>query len=338
MKNFPDLQIAVAGASGAVGQVMLELLLERGVPARSISALASPRSAGDIVSAGGQDFALAALDEFDFAGTDLALFSAGAEVARRHAPRAVAAGCVVIDNSSAFRTDLDIPLVVPEVNGGVLDRWRPPGIIANPNCSTIQMVMALQPLAAAAGLERVHAMTWQSVSGKGRLALEELARQTAARLNFQAIESKVFPQPIAFNVLPQVDDFEADGSTREEWKMIREARRLLCLPDLALTATAVRVPVFYGHAVALHLRTVEALPLERAAALLAALPGVRFAAEPAAYPTPLTHAAGHDEVHVGRLRRDPCDPQGLCLWVVADNIRKGAALNAVQIAERLVRR
>ncbi len=329
------LTIAVAGASGAVGQVMLELLLERGVPAGAIRALASPRSAGETVSAGGREFTLGVLDDFDFAGTDLALFSAGADVARRHAPRAVAAGCTVIDNSSAFRTDPAIPLVVPEVNGEVLDDWRGPGIVANPNCSTIQMVMALKPLAVAAGLERVHAMTWQSVSGKGRLAIEELARQTAARLNFQAVESKVFPHPIAFNVLPQVDDFEADGSTREEWKMIREARRLLALPDLALTATAVRVPVFYGHAVALHLTTQEALPLERAAAALAAMPGVRVAAAPADYPTPLTHASGRDEVFVGRLRRDPCEPRGLCLWVVADNVRKGAALNAVQIAERL---
>lgn len=327
------LRVAVVGATGAVGEAMLEILAQRQFPLSKVWALASARSLGKDVDFGRKTIPVDDLAEFDFSQADLALFSAGGSVSAEYAPKAVAAGCTVVDNSSYFRRDESIPLVVPEVNGHVLDDWYAPGIIANPNCSTIQMVLALKPIQQRFGLRRVHVATYQSVSGKGRSALEELVTQTAAKLNFKETQASVFDRPIAFNVLAQIDTFEDNGFTREEMKMLWESRRLLEQDDLALTATAVRVPVLYGHAEAVHIETESPIDLAEVLALLREAPGVVLLDQPEQYATPLTDAAGKDPVYVSRVRADLHDPCGLCLWVVADNIRKGAALNAVQIAE-----
>lgn len=327
-------RIAVVGATGVVGETMLSLLAERGVPAKRVVALASAQSLGVEVNYGRSTLDVEVLDDFDFAGCELALFSAGAAVSAEHAPRAVAAGCTVIDNTSHFRMDPEVPLVVPEVNGQVLDALQRPALIANPNCSTIQMLVALAPIHASFGIERINVATYQSVSGAGKAAMEELGRQAMARFSFQSVEPKVFNQPIAFNVIAQIDAFESNGYTREEMKLHNETRRILGA-DVAVNATAVRVPVFVGHAEAVHVETATDFDLETVRALLAEAPGVRLtAAEEVA--SPLVDAADDDRVHVSRLRRDLTHPRGLNLWVVADNVRKGAALNAVQIAERLV--
>ncbi|KAA2286209.1 aspartate-semialdehyde dehydrogenase [Arenimonas fontis] len=330
--------VAVVGATGAVGEAMLEILAERNFPVGELHVLASERSAGREVDFGGRKLPVRDLAGFDPAGVDVALFSAGGSVSRAYAPKFAAAGAVVIDNSSAFRYDEDVPLVVAEVNPEALAE-RPRGIVANPNCSTMQMMVALAPIHRAVGIERINVATYQSVSGAGRSAMEELGRQTAALLNFQPQEPAKFPVQIAFNLIPHIDEFLDNGFTREEMKMVWETRKILGDPDILVNPTAVRVPVFYGHSEAVHLETREKITAERARELLMSAPGVEVVDEPEAggYPTPVTHAAGRDPVYVGRIREDLSHPRGLNLWIVADNIRKGAALNAVQLAELVVK-
>lgn len=334
-----QVNVAVVGATGAVGEAMISVLEERNFPVKELVLLASSRSAGTRIPFRGRQLVVQDLDEFDFAGIDIALFSAGASVSRVHAPRAGAAGCVVIDNTSEFRYEPDIPLVVPEVNPQAIAGYRKRNIIANPNCSTIQMVVALKPIHDAVGIERVNVCTYQAVSGTGREAVEELAAQTAALLNGKPIEPEVYPRQIAFNVLPQIDVFQDNGYTKEEMKMVWETKKILGDDAILVNPTAVRVPVFYGHSEAVHLETRTKITARAARDLLAGAPGVTLMDEPVpgGYPTPVTEAAGKDPVFVGRIREDISHPRGLDLWVVSDNVRKGAALNSVQIAEILLR-
>jgi aspartate-semialdehyde dehydrogenase len=327
----------VVGATGAVGEVMLELLAERKFPVSEVAALASSRSAGSQVQFAGKSVTVQDLAEFDFSGWDFALFSAGGNISAEHAPRAAKAGCVVIDNTSHFRMDPDCPLIVPEVNGNVLDQFSGGGIIANPNCSTIQMLLAVAPIHRAAGVSRINVATYQSVSGAGKAAMEELARQSQDRFNFREPKVEALNAPIAFNVIPMIDVLQDNGYSKEEMKMHNETRRILETDEIAVNATAVRVPVFFGHGEAVHLETVDALEVEEARELLANAPGVELM-QGEELATPLTHASGHDPAYVCRLRRDISHPRGLNFWVVADNVRKGAALNAIQIAEYLVNR
>lgn len=329
--------IAVVGASGAVGEVMLSILAERGYREDRVTALASERSAGQVAEFGEARLTIENLADFDFSAVDYALFSAGGSVSSEFAPGAAKAGAVVIDNTSAFRYDDDIPLVVPEVNGHVLDGLPPGGaIVANPNCSTIQMVVALAPVYRAAGIARINVATYQSVSGAGRRGMQELAVQTARRLNFKELECKKFAQPIAFNVLPQIDEMLDNGYSREEMKMVWETQKIFDDPDILVNATAVRVPVFFGHSEAVHFETRDDIGMSQVRELLNAAPGVEMLeGEDMIHPTPVTHAAGADPVFVGRLRRDISHPRGISMWVVADNVRKGAALNAVQIMDYL---
>jgi aspartate-semialdehyde dehydrogenase len=337
MSSTPSLTVAVVGATGAVGETMLSILAERDFPATQVIALASERSAGDQVAFGNRKLTVRDLATFDPAGVDIALFSAGGSISKEYAPRFAAAGAVVIDNSSAFRYDADVPLVVAEVNPEAMAN-RPRGIIANPNCSTMQMLVALAPLHRESPITRIQVATYQSVSGAGRSALEELGKQTASMLAFQNSEPKRFPVQIAFNLIPHIDDFLDNGYTKEEMKLVWETRKILGDASILVNPTAVRVPVFYGHSEAVTVETREKIPLARVRALLAAAPGVEVVDEPVpgGYPTPVTHASGADPVFVGRIREDLASPTGINLWIVADNIRKGAALNAVQLAERLV--
>jgi aspartate-semialdehyde dehydrogenase len=316
---------------------MLAVLHERGFPHAEIIPLASERSAGTKVDFGNHKLTVRDLATFDPKGVDIALFSAGGSVSKQYAPKFAAAGAIVIDNSSTFRRDDDVPLVVAEVNPEALDSI-PRGIVANPNCSTMQLVVALAPLHRAAKLERISVATYQSVSGTGAKALEELGRQTAALLAFQDPEPKVYPVQIAFNVIPHGGDFLDNGYTTEEWKLVTETRKILDDDNILVNATVVRVPVFYGHSEAVHIETREKLSVHRARELLAAQPGLVLVDERKAggYPTPVTHASGNDPVYVGRLREDVSHPRGLDMWVVADNIRKGAATNAVQLAELVI--
>ncbi|QKK03187.1 MAG: aspartate-semialdehyde dehydrogenase [Pseudomonadota bacterium] len=329
-------RVAVVGVTGAVGEVMLDVLATRRFPVREVVALASPDSAGRQVQFGDRSIRVTDLAGFDFSGWDLALFSAGGRVSAEHAPRAAAAGCTVIDNTSHFRMDPAVPLVVPEVNGHVLDDFRG-GIIANPNCSTIQMLLAVAPIHRAVGVARINVSTYQSVSGAGRAAMDELARQSADRFNFREPEPKAFAQPIAFNVIPLIDRLEDNGYSREEMKMHRETRRILGSETISVNATAVRVPVFIGHGEAVHLETEAPIDLSQVRRLLTAAPGVVLL-EGERQATPLVDGSGSDAVIVSRLRVDHSHPRGLDFWVVADNLRKGAALNAIQIAERLISR
>ena len=334
MKN--ERKIAVIGATGAVGEVMLSILAELGHAAENVTALASERSAGKQVEFGDRSLVTQELAAFDFAGIDYALFSAGGSVSEAHAPRAAAAGAIVIDNTSAFRYVDEIPLVVPEVNPHALADVRPGAIIANPNCSTIQMLVALAPIQREVGISRINVATYQSVSGAGAAALRELGEQTIERLNFREPTLNKFAQPIAFNVLPQIDSMQENGYTREEMKMVWETQKIFEDPDVLVNATAVRVPVFFGHSEAVHIETREEISVERVRELLANAEGVVVVeGENMIHPTAVTHAAGQDPVFVGRLRRDISHPRGIDMWVVADNIRKGAALNAVQIMDRL---
>jgi len=333
------VNVAVVGATGAVGETIMSLLEERSFPAASITPLASERTAGERIEYGAQRLLVGNLEDFDFNDTQLALFTAGAAVSAVHAQRAADSGCVVVDNTSCFRYDDDVPLVVPEVNPDALEQYRVRNIVANPNCSTIQIVMALKPILDAAGLERINVCTYQSVSGAGKRGLEELARQTADLLNFKKIKPDVFPRQIAFNAVPHIDEFQDNGYTREEMKIVWETQKILGA-DVLVNPTAVRIPVFYGHSTALHVETAEPLSAADARDLLEQSPGIEVvdAPENGAYPTPVTEAAGRDAVFVGRIRQDISHPRGLDLWVVADNLRKGAALNAVQVAEYLVKR
>jgi aspartate-semialdehyde dehydrogenase len=323
------MRVAVLGATGAVGRTMLQVLEERAFPFDELLPLASARSAGSTVSCAGREWTVRAPEPGLFRNVRVALFSAGAERSREWGPRAAEEGAVVIDNSSAWRMDPDVPLVVPEVNAGAMAR-RPRGIIANPNCSTIQTVVALGPLRDAFGLERVDLVTFQSVSGAGQRGIECLEAEAGGGSGNGA-----FTRPIHGNAVPQIGDFEEGGWTGEEWKMIRETRKILDLPDLAVTATCVRVPVRVGHAVQAIVRAERPLELEAALAALEGAPGLVLHARPDDFPTP-HDTAGSDEIEVGRVRLDPADPRRLHLWIVGDNLRKGAATNAVQIAERIL--
>ena len=294
--------------------------------------------AGELVDYGNKQLVVGDLAEFDFTSVDYALFSAGGAVSKQYAPQAAEAGAVVIDNTSAFRYDDHIPLVVPEVNAQALEDITTGAIIANPNCSTIQMLVALAPIQRAVGIARINVATYQSVSGAGRRGLHELATQTAARLSFQEIEISKFAQPIAFNVLPQIDEMLDNGYTREEMKMVWETQKIFADPNVLVNATAVRVPVFFGHSEAVHFETREFIAIEEVRRLLREAPGVELVeGQGMIHATPVTHAAGKDPVFVSRLRRDLSHPRGISMWVVADNVRKGAALNAVQIAEELLK-
>ncbi|MBB1087468.1 aspartate-semialdehyde dehydrogenase [Lysobacter sp. SG-8] len=326
--------VAVVGATGAVGETMLAILAERRFPVSQLHVLASERSAGGTIEYRGDEYIVQDLAGFDPAGVDIALFSAGGSVSKEYAPKFAAAGAVVIDNSSAFRYDDDVPLVVSEVNPEQVAN-RPRGIIANPNCSTMQMLVALAPLHRESRIERINVATYQSVSGGGRSAMEELGRQTGALLNFQDPQPERFPVQIAFNLIPHIDDFQDNGFTKEEMKLVWETRKILGDDTIQVNPTAVRVPVFYGHSEAVNIETEAKISVERARALLGAAPGVEVVDErkPGGYPTPVTHASGNDAVYVGRIRDDLSHPRGLNLWIVSDNIRKGAALNAVQVAE-----
>lgn len=333
------LNVAVVGATGAVGEAMIEVLQERRFPVARLFPLASRRSAGREVTFQGRRLRVEALEDFGFEDIGIALFSAGASVAGEHAPRAAAAGCTVVDNSSCFRYEPDIPLVVPEVNPRALDGFRKRGIIANPNCSTIQLVVALKPLHDAFGIERINVATYQAVSGTGREAIDELTTQTAARLQGRLAGSGVYPVQIAFNALPHCDVFLENGYTKEEMKIVWETQKILGDESIRVNATAVRVPVFFGHSEAVHLETRIKAGVEDVRRLLDATPGISVVdgRADATYPTAATHAEGTDDVFVGRIREDISHPRGLNLWVVSDNLRKGAALNSVQIAEMVVR-
>jgi aspartate-semialdehyde dehydrogenase len=326
--------VAVVGATGAVGQTMLAILAERKFPVGKLSVLASARSAGNTVEFNGEKITVEDLASFDPAGVEIALFSAGGGISKEYAPKFAAAGAVVIDNSSSFRYDDDVPLVVSEVNPEAAKN-RPRGIIANPNCSTMQLMPVLAPIHREYGIERINVATYQSVSGAGQSGMEELGRQTAQLLGFQEIEPGKFPVQIAFNLIPHIDEFLDNGFTKEEMKLVWETRKILGDDSIQVNPTAVRVPVFYGHSEAVNIETKTKIGVEQARELLAAAPGVKVVDERKAggYPTPVTHASGTDPVYVGRIREDFSHPRGLNLWVVADNIRKGAALNAVQLAE-----
>ena len=331
--------VAVAGATGAVGQTMLSILAERKFPVGKVYALASERSVGNTVEFGQRSLTVENLADFDFSKAQIGLFSPGASVSDIHAPRAAEAGCVVVDNTSRFRYEDDIPLVVPEVNPERIADYKARGIIANPNCSTIQLVVALKPIYDAAGIERINVATYQSVSGAGQSAIEELARQTAALLNGRPLELDENTAQIAFNAVPHIDVFQDNGYTKEEMKIVWETQKILGDSSIAVNATAARVPVFYGHSEAVHIETERKLSASEVCDILQNAPGIElFAGEGrASYPTAVSDSSGKDPVFVGRVREDISHPRGIDLWVVADNIRKGAALNSVQIAEILAK-
>jgi aspartate-semialdehyde dehydrogenase len=331
-------KVAVAGATGNVGREMLDILVERRFPADEVVALASSRSIGTDVSYGDKTLKCRYLDTYDFAGTDICLMSAGGAISKEWSPKIAAAGCVVIDNSSAWRMDPDVPLIVPEVNAAAVAGFTKKNIIANPNCSTAQLVVALKPLHDAATIKRVVVATYQSVSGAGKEAMDELFAQTRAIFVSDSVTTKKFPKRIAFNVIPQIDVFMEDGTTKEEWKMVAETKKILD-PKIKLTATCVRVPVFIGHSEAVNIEFEKPISADEARDILREAPGVLVIDkhEPGGYITP-HEAAGEDATYVSRIREDPTIENGLSLWCVSDNLRKGAALNAVQIAEVLVDR
>jgi len=330
--------VAVVGATGAVGETMLKVLEERNFPVGNLYLLASSRSAGKKVEFKGEWYEVLDLDTFDFSKAQIGLFSPGASVSAIYAPKAAAAGCVVIDNTSQFRYDEDIPLVVPEVNPDAIAGYKNRGIIANPNCSTIQMLVALKPIYDAVGIRRINVATYQAVSGTGKEAIEELAKQTVNIMNLKPIECEVYPKQIAFNCIPQIDVFMENGYTKEEMKMVWETQKILGNKDIKVNPTAVRVPVFYGHSEAIHIETDTKITAQRARELLEATEGVVVIDEHqnGGYPTAVSDAADTNPVYVGRIREDISTECGLNLWVVADNVRKGAATNAVQIAEVLI--
>lgn len=331
--------VAIVGATGAVGEAMISILEQRKFPVANVYALASERSAGKRIPFNGGTLSVQDLADFDFSKADIGLFSAGAGLSEKYAPIAAAAGCVVIDNTSQFRYDDDIPLVIPEVNPESIARHTTRGIIANPNCSTIQMLVALKPIYDSVGIERINVCTYQAVSGSGKEAIEEVVSQTAQLLNGKPIQTKVYPKQIAFNVLPQIDVFMENGYTKEEMKMVWETKKIMGDDNILMNPTAVRVPVFYGHSEAIHIETRDKISVEKVREILAASPGITVMDErvDGGYPTAVTESSGNDDVFVGRIREDISHENGLDLWVVADNVRKGAALNSVQIAEELVK-
>ncbi len=333
MRSF---NVAVVGATGAVGNEMIKVLEQRNFPVKKLTLLASERSLGKELVYQGKSLPVEVLTEKSFAGIDIGLFSAGGSTSEKFGPIAAAAGCVVIDNTSAFRMVPDIPLVVPEVNPEAIALYKNRGIIANPNCSTIQMVVALKPIYDAVGIKRIVVSTYQAVSGTGKKAIEELSLQTQALLSFREPEVKVYPYRIAFNCLPQIDVFLDNGYTKEEMKMVNETKKIMNDQSIMVTATTVRVPVFYGHSESVNVETTKKITAAEVRELLSRAPGVLVVDNPAQKEYPLAiDAAGRDETFVGRIREDESIPNGINLWVVSDNIRKGAALNAVQIAEIL---
>ncbi|PMG28045.1 aspartate-semialdehyde dehydrogenase [Shewanella sp. 10N.286.52.C2] len=332
-----EFNVIVLGASGAVGQTMIEILEERNFPVANLYPLASSRSAGETVSFNGKQVEILDVDTFDWSTAQIGFFSAGGDVSAKWAPIAAEHGCVVIDNTSHFRYDIDVPLVVPEVNPQAIADFRNRNIIANPNCSTIQMLVALKPIYDAFGISRINVATYQSVSGSGKQAIEELAGQTAKLLQGLPAENKVYPKQIAFNVLPQIDVFMDNGYTKEEMKMVWETQKIFGDHDIVVNPTAVRVPVFYGHSEAVHLETRQPVEAEEVKAVLRDAEGIVLFENDEDYPTVVTDSAGTDPVFVGRVRKDISHDYGINLWVTADNIRKGAALNSVQIAEVLIR-
>lgn len=332
--------IAIVGATGAVGEALISILEERKFPVDNVYALASERSAGKRIAFNGGTLKVQDLAEFDFSKADIGLFSAGASLSEKYAPIAAAAGCVVIDNTSQFRYDDEIPLIVPEVNPDSIAEYKTRGIIANPNCSTIQMLVALKPIYDAVGIERINVCTYQAVSGSGKEAIEEVVSQTSQLLNGKPITSSVYPKQIAFNVLPQIDVFMENGYTKEEMKMVWETWKIMGDDSIQVNPTAVRVPVFFGHSEALHIETRDKISVEKVREILVASPGITVMDErvDGGYPTAVTESSGNDDVFVGRIREDISHEKGIDLWVVADNVRKGAALNSVQIAEELVKK
>jgi len=331
--------VAVVGATGVVGESILEILNQRKFPIGKIYALASARSAGNQIDYGQEKLTVEDLAEFDFSKVQIGLFSAGGSISEEFAPKAAAAGCVVIDNTSHFRYEDDIPLVVPEVNPDAISEYVNRGIIANPNCSTIQMLVALKPIYDLVGIERINVCTYQAVSGAGKTALEELVRQTSMLLNGRPIDIKGDAKQIAFNAIPHIDVFLENRYTKEEMKMVWETRKILNDESILVNPTAVRIPVFFGHSEAIHIETRKKISTEVATELLANSPGIEVldGLNIGQYPTAVTESSGNDPVYVGRIREDISHPTGLNLWVVADNIRKGAALNSVQIAEILAK-
>jgi aspartate-semialdehyde dehydrogenase len=333
-------RVAVVGATGNVGREILNILAERQFPLAEVAAVASPRSTGDIIDFGdtGQELKVKNLEHFDFEGWDMAIFAAGGEISKAYAPKAAAAGCTVIDNSSAFRMDPDVPLIVPEVNADAIEGYRAKNIIANPNCSTAQMVVALKPLHDAARIKRIVVATYQSVSGAGKAGMDELFEQSRNIFVGDSNQPVKFTKQIAFNVIPHIDSFLDDGSTKEEWKMVVETKKILD-PRIKVTATCVRVPVFVGHSEAIHVEFEDEISADEARELLREAPGVMLVdkREDGGYVTPV-ECVGDYATFVSRVREDPTVENGLALWVVSDNLRKGAALNAVQIAELLGRR
>ena len=339
MSEQKTYDIAVVGATGAVGEVMLEILAERKFPVGKVYALASERSVGKEVQFGRKKLVVENLATFDFSKVQIGLFSPGASISEEYAPIAASQGCVVIDNTSQFRYDDDIPLVVPEVNPHAVGQYSNRGIIANPNCSTIQMLVTLKPLHDAATITRINVCTYQAVSGSGKPAIDELAGQTASLLNGKEAIVDVYPKQIAFNVIPQIDVFLDNGYTKEEMKMVWETHKIMEDASIMVNPTAVRVPVFFGHSEAVHIETQEKLSVEQATELLSNAPGIEVIDEhkEGGYPTAVSDAANKDATFVGRIREDISHESGLNLWVVADNVRKGAALNSIQIAEVLIR-
>lgn len=334
MKTF---SIAIVGATGLVGQEFMKILQERKFPMGTLRLLASDRSAGRRMTYNGGEFVVEETSATSFKGIDLALFSAGAEISSYFAPLAAKAGAVVIDNSAAWRMDETVPLVVPEVNPDDVAKHR--GIIANPNCSTIQMVVALNPIHKVNPIKRIVVDTYQAVAGTGAAAMEELSAQSRLVLEGKAVVPHIYPHQIAFNLLPEIDVFLDNGYTKEEWKMVNETRKIMHAPQIAISATCVRVPVYIGHSEAIHVELTNRLTAEQARQLLTGAPGIALLDDPSVslYPTPWM-AAGQDQVWVGRIREDISHANGLAMWVVSDNVRKGAALNAIQIAEMLVER
>ncbi len=336
--NKKKFNVAVAGATGAVGNQMKACLEERNFPVKSIKFLASKRSVGRKLDFKNKQIVVEELTEDSFKGIDIALFSAGGSISEKFAPFAAKDGCVVIDNSSAWRMDPEVPLIVPEVNIHAIEQYQNKGIIANPNCSTIQMVVPLYPLHKKYNIKRIVVSTYQAVSGTGKKAIDELDYQTRGILNFKKVENKVYPHRIAFNCLPHIDAFLDNGYTKEEMKLVYETRKILEDDSIGITSTTARVPVFYGHSEAINIETEKRISAEEVRSLLENAPGIKIVDEPKnnIYPLPID-AAGHDHILVGRIRDDESIPNGINMWVVADNIRKGAATNAVQIAEVLAK-
>ena len=330
------INVAVVGATGAVGQVMLKILAERNFPINNLYPLASVRSAGKSIEFNGESYLINDLANFDFSQADVALFSAGGSVSAEFAPEAAQTGCIVIDNTSQFRYDDDVPLIIPEVNPEALPQYQQRNIIANPNCSTMQMLVALKPIYDAVGIARINVCTYQAVSGSGASAIEELKTQIQQWGNEEPPTCNVYAKPIAFNVLPHIDVFQKNGYTKEEMKMVWETQKIFFDSHIKVNPTAVRVPVFYGHSEAVHLETIKKISVAEVEALLVTAPGVQLMIENDNYPTALTNGENTDPVYVGRVREDISTAKGVNLWIVADNLRKGAALNTIQIAELLL--